>query len=152
MGRRVLPVLVCVAAFYAVFVSIRLEQHDARWFVHIGSQFLVGCAHEPTSSVLARRQNALVYDGQYYFALAADPAHAHDYMDGQAGIVYSRVLYPAVARAASGGSVAALPYALLVVNLLGSARRQRPRWRCGSSSAASRRGRRSSTASSRGSS
>jgi hypothetical protein len=118
VGRRVLPVLVCVAAFYAVFVSIRLEQHDALWFVHIGSHFL-SAAH--TSHVIRPSigaQNALGYDGQYYFALAADPAHAHDYMDGQAGIVYSRVLYPVVARAASGGSVTALPYALLVVNLL----------------------------------
>ena len=148
MGRRVLPVLVCVAAFYAVFVSIRLEQHDALWFVHIGSHFL-SAAH--TSHVIRPSigaQNALGYDGQYYFALAADPAHAHDYMDGQAGIVYSRVLYPVVARAASGGSVSALPYALLVVNLL-AVLAARPRSRSGSSNAASRRGRRSSTASSR---
>jgi hypothetical protein len=118
VGRRVLPVLVCVAAFYAAFVSIRLEQHDALWFVHVGSHFL-SAAH--TSHVIRPSlgaQNALGYDGQYYFALAADPAHAHDYMDGQAGIVYSRVFYPVVARAASGGSVTALPYALLVVNLL----------------------------------
>jgi hypothetical protein len=118
VGRRVLPVLVCVAAFYAAFVSIRLEQHDALWFVHIGSHFL-SAAH--TSQVIRPSlgaQNALGYDGQYYFALAADPAHAHDYMGGQAGIVYSRVLYPVVARAASGGSVAALPYVLLVLNLL----------------------------------
>jgi hypothetical protein len=118
VGRRVLPVLVCVVAFYAVFVSIRLEQHDALWFVHIGSHFL-SAAH--TSDIIRPSlgaQNALGYDGQYYFAVAADPAHAHDYMDGQAGIVYSRILYPAVSRAASGGSVAALPDAMLVVNLL----------------------------------
>jgi hypothetical protein len=118
VGRRVLPVLVCVAAFYAAFVSIRLEQHDALWFVHIGSHFL-SAAH--TSHVIRPSlgaQNALGYDGQYYFALAADPSHAHDYMGGQSGIVYSRIVYPVVARAASGGSVTALPYALLVVNLL----------------------------------
>ena len=118
MGRRVLPVLVCVAAFYAVFVSIRLEQHDALWFVHIGSHFL-SAAH---SSTVIRpslgAQNALGYDGQYYFAYAADPAHAHDYMDGNAGVIYSRVFYPAVARAASAGSVTALPYAMIVINLL----------------------------------
>jgi hypothetical protein len=118
VGRRVLPVLVCVAAFYAAFVSIRLEQHDALWFVHIGSHFL-SAAH--TSHVIRPSlgaQNTLGYDGQYYFALAADPSHAHDYMGGQSGIVYSRIVYPVVARAASGGSVTALPYALLVVNLL----------------------------------
>jgi hypothetical protein len=86
--------------------------------VHIGSHFL-SAAH--TSHVIRPSlgaQNTLGYDGQYYFALAADPSHAHDYMGGQSGIVYSRIVYPVVARAASGGSVTALPYALLVVNLL----------------------------------
>jgi hypothetical protein len=118
VGRRVLPVLVCVAAFYAAFVSIRLEQHDALWFVHIGSQFLSAAQTSHVIRPSLGAQNTLGYDGQYYFALAADPSHAHDYMGGQSGIVYSRIVYPVVARAASGGSVTALPYALLVVNLL----------------------------------
>jgi len=116
--RRVLPVVLCVAVFYAVFVSVRLEQHGALWFVHIGSHFL-SAAH--TSDVIRPSigaQNTFGYDGQYYFALAADPSHAHDYMQGQEGIVYSRVFYPAVSRAASAGSVTALPYAMLVINLL----------------------------------
>ena len=118
MRRRVLPVVLCVAVFYAVFVSVRLEQHDALWFVHIGSQFL-SSAH--TSNVIRPSlgaQNAFGYDGQYYFALAADPAHAHDYMGTEAGIVYARPFYPAVSRAVSGGSIRALPYALIIVNLL----------------------------------
>jgi hypothetical protein len=116
--RRVLPVVLCVAVFYSIVVSLRLEQHGALWFVHIGSHFL-SAAH--TSSVIRPSigaQNALGYDGQYYFALAADPAHARDYMGGLEGVVYSRMFYPAVARAASAGSVRALPYAMLVVNLL----------------------------------
>ncbi|MDP9261281.1 MAG: hypothetical protein M3O89_04845, partial [Actinomycetota bacterium] len=103
---------------YAVFVSVRLEQHGALWFVHIGSHFL-SAAH--TSDVIRPSlgaQNTFGYDGQYYFALAADPSHAHDYMEGRAGVVYSRVFYPAVARAASAGSVTALPYAMLTINLL----------------------------------
>jgi hypothetical protein len=115
--RRVLPVVVCVAVFYAVVVSVRLEQHGALWFVHLGSHFL-SAAH--TSDVIRPSlgaQNTFGYDGQYYFALAADPAHAHDYMEGLAGVVYSRPFYPAVARAASAGSVTALPYAMLIVNL-----------------------------------
>lgn len=116
--RRALRVVLCVAAFYAAFVSLRLVQHDALWFVHLGSQFL-SASH--TSHVIRPSlgaQNAYGYDGQYYFAYAADPTHAHDYMGGQAGIVYSRVLYPAVARVTSAGSLAALPYALLIVNLV----------------------------------
>jgi hypothetical protein len=39
-------------------------------------------------------------------------------MGGRAGIVYSRVFYSAVARATSAGSLTALPYALLIVNLI----------------------------------
>lgn len=118
MPRRVLPVVVCVAIFYAVFVSVRLEQHGALSFVHIGSHFL-SAAH--TSDVIRPSigaQNTFGYDGQYYFALAADPSHAHDYMGGNAGVVYSRPVYSAVARAASFGSVTALPYAMLVINLI----------------------------------
>src|SRR5438445_614188 len=117
-SRRVLPVVLCVAVFYAVFVSIRLEQHGSLWFVHIGSRFL-SAAH--TSSVIRPSigaQNTYGYDGQFYFALAADPAHAHDYMGENAGVVYSRAVYPAAARAASLGSVSALPDAMLAVNLV----------------------------------
>jgi hypothetical protein len=116
--RRVLPVVLCVAVFYAVVVSVRLEQHNALWFVHIGSHFL-SAAH--TSDVIRPSigaQNAFGYDGQFYFALAADPSHAHDYMGGNAGVVYSRPVYSAVARAASVGSVTTLPYAMLIINLV----------------------------------
>jgi len=113
-----LPVVACVAVFYAIAVPVRLEQHGALWFVHIGSDFL-SAAH--TSDVIRPSlgaQNTFGYDGQYYFALAADPVHARDYMGGNAGVVYSRAFYPAVSRGVSFGSVAALPYAMLVVNLL----------------------------------
>jgi hypothetical protein len=116
--RRVLPVVLCVAVFYAVVVSVRLEQHNALWFVHIGSHFLSAAHSSDVIRPSLGAQNMFGYDGQYYFALAADPAHAHDYMEGREGVVYSRIFYPAVARAASGGSVTALPYAMLIINLL----------------------------------
>ena len=110
--------VLCTAAFYAAFASIRAEQNGALSFVHLGSRFLSG-AH--TSHVIRPSlgaQNTFGYDGQFYFAMAADPSHAHDYMGSNAGVVYSRVFYPAVARAASLGSVSALPYAMLVINLV----------------------------------
>jgi hypothetical protein len=116
--RRVLPVVVCVAVFYAAFVSLRLDEHGSLWFVHFGSRFL-SAAH--TSSVIrpsVGAQNTLGYDGQYYFALAADPVHAHDYMGENAGVLYSRPFYPAISRAASLGSVRALPYAMLGINVV----------------------------------
>jgi hypothetical protein len=118
VARRVLPVLLCVAAFYVSFVALRLEQHNALWFVQLGSQFLSSAHSSTVITPKLQARNALGYDGQYYFGLAADPAHAHDYMGSEAGIVYARVFYPAVSRATSGGSVTALPYAMLIVNLV----------------------------------
>lgn len=118
MRRRVLPVVVCVAVFYGVFVSVRVEQHSVLWFVHLGKEF-VTASHE--STVITPKlgwQSEVGYDGQYYFFLAADPRKARFYMPDRAGIIYSRVFYPAVSRAAAGGSVRAIPYAMLTINLL----------------------------------
>jgi hypothetical protein len=116
--RRVAPVVLSVVAFYAVFITMRLKQYGVLWFVHLGSDFLSAAHSSHIIKPSLGAESTAGYDGQYYFGLAADPAHAHDYMQGSAGIVYSRVLYPAVARAASFGSVTALPYAMLVINLL----------------------------------
>jgi hypothetical protein len=115
---RVLPVVVCVAVFYAVFVSMRADQYGVLWFVHLGSDFLSSAHSSHVIRPSIGAQSTVGYDGQYYFALAADPAHAHDYMQGSAGVIYSRVFYPAVSRAFSLGSVRALPYAMLIINLL----------------------------------
>jgi len=115
--RQLGVVLLCVAAFYSVIVPLRLEQHDPWWFMHIGKQFVVA-GH--SSSVISglHWDGPIGYDGQYYFGLAADPAHAKDYMGIESGIVYSRVGYPAVIRATSAGSVSAMPYAMIVINLV----------------------------------
>jgi hypothetical protein len=116
--RRVVVVVVTVVAFYAVIVTVRIQQHGALWFVHIGHEFLTT---SNTSSVIRPSlgwQSPVGYDGQYYFALAADPAHAHDYMPSSGGYVYSRIGYPMVARALSAGSIRALPYVMLIVNLV----------------------------------
>lgn len=115
-ARRIAPVVACVAIFYAVFVPLRLVQHDVLWFVRIGRVF-VHTAY--TSSYISglRADSRIGYDGKYYLALAGDPAHARDYMPGKAGIVYSRVGYPLVSYVAAGGSRAALPAAMLAVNL-----------------------------------
>jgi hypothetical protein len=115
--RQLGLVVLCVAAFYSVIVPLRLAQHDVWWFVHIGKQFVVA-GH--SSSVISQLHwdGPIGYDGQYYLGLAADPAHAHDYMGIEGGIVYSRVGYPALIRLTSAGSVSAMPYAMLVINLL----------------------------------
>jgi hypothetical protein len=116
--RRVIPVVLCVAAFYAIFASMRAEQYGVLWFVHLGSDFLSAAHSSHVIRPSLGAQSTVGYDGQYYFALAADPAHAHDYIQGSSGVIYSRVFYPAASRAASLGSVTALPYAMLIINLL----------------------------------
>lgn len=107
-----------VAVFYAVLVSSRIEQHGVRWFVHLGRQFLTASTRSDVITPALGAQSPVGYDGQYYYALAADPVHARYYMPGSAGYVYSRVFYPAAARAVSLGSTDAIPYAMLAINLV----------------------------------
>jgi len=115
--RQLGVVLLCVAGFYSVIVPLRLVQHDPWWFMHIGKQFVV--AGHSSSIISGLHWNGPVgYDGQYYFGLAADPANARDYMGIESGIVYSRIGYPALIRLTSAGSVSAMPYAMIVINLL----------------------------------
>jgi hypothetical protein len=108
----------CVVVFYAVLVSARIEQHGVRWFVHFGDRFLSASTRSDVITPSLGAQSRVGYDGQFYYALAADPVHARYYMPGRAGYVYSRVLYPATARAVSLGSADAIPYAMLAINLL----------------------------------
>jgi hypothetical protein len=115
-ARRIAPVIACVAVFYAIFVPLRLVQHDALWFVHTGRAFGTEANSSPYLSAL-RQDKPVGYDGEFYFAVAADPTHAKDYLPGRAGIVYSRIGYPALAYVLSGGSRAALPAVMLAINL-----------------------------------
>ena len=89
-----------------------------RWFVHIGHQFVTTSSTSPALRPSLGWQSPAGYDGQYYFAVAADPRHARDYIGGNSGIVYSRILYPALARATAAGSATAVTYSMLVINLL----------------------------------
>jgi hypothetical protein len=119
----VLAVVVVVAAFYVAMVPVRLHQHGNRplWFVHLGSHFTTS-SH--TSNVIGPQlgaESADGYDGQFYYFIAADPAHGRDYMhsgpDDQSGIRYARILYPLLARGLSVGEARAVPYALVAINL-----------------------------------
>jgi hypothetical protein len=117
-AAQVALAFVCVLAFYAVLVPARIEQYGVRWFVHLGEQFLTTSTTSDVITPSLGAQSPVGYDGQFYFALAADPVHARYYMPGSAGYVYSRVFYPATSRAVSLGSADAIPYAMLVINLL----------------------------------
>jgi hypothetical protein len=116
--KPIWPVAIILAAVYAPFLVSRFMSFNALWFVHIGRQML-GASH--TSTVITPDvdwQSPLGYDGQYYWALAVDPVHAKDYMPTNGGFVYSRPLYPGIARLLALGSPGAVPYTMLVINLL----------------------------------
>jgi hypothetical protein len=98
-------------------VPLRLVQHDPLWFAHVGKQFVVA-GHSSRVISQLRWDGPIGYDGQYYLGLAADPTHARDYMGIESGIVYSRVGYPALIRLTSAGNVSAMPYAMIVINLV----------------------------------
>jgi hypothetical protein len=107
-----------VAAFYALFVPARIHHFGVEWFIHLGHRYETA-AH--TSSKIGPQlgwQSRVGYDGQYYFGLAVDPVHAHDYMGHLAPYVYGRPFYPLVAGVLGGGSVRVVPYTMLIVNLV----------------------------------
>jgi len=118
------PPIAAVGAFYLVFVVLRIAQHGVLWFVHLGRQTLEAAS---TSSALTdlQWQSEIGYDGQYYYALAVDPANAADYMDGKAGYVYARPFFPVLSRLVGLGQVDLVPHAMLLINvcavLLGTA-------------------------------
>ena len=108
-----------IATVYAPFVAARLTDDGAYWFVHVGRTTLEA-AHSSTILTPALGwQSPVGYDGQYYFALAVDPRHAKDYMPtGVAGFVYSRPVYPAVSGLLGLGSTSAVPWTMLLLNLI----------------------------------
>jgi hypothetical protein len=109
-------VMFVVGLFYAISVRERLHQAGALWFVHFGRQFLAQ-THSTVVTTHLPSNSQLGYDGQYYYAIAADPRHAHDYLTGgNAGYLYSRPMYPFLSRVLSGGSLTALPYTMIVIN------------------------------------
>ncbi len=104
-----------VAAVYALLIVPRLTG-GANEFAHIGHKFLF---QSTTSSVIKPSlgsQSRIGFDGQFYLFLALDPRHAKDYMDMPA-YRYSRIGYPILARGMSGGSSAAIPYLMILINL-----------------------------------
>lgn len=107
-----------VAVFYAVTVSYRaVERGGAQWFVHLGETYVNAADTSAKLGPQLGAQSRDGYDGQYYFGVAVDPANARDYMDGKAGYVYGRVMFPLVAGALGGGSVRVVPWTMLGIGL-----------------------------------
>ncbi len=101
--------------------------HDVRDFIRIGTVF-IDAGHGRSRTIHLdpgyhppRNQNpsarGLGYDGQFSYYIAVDPAKARYYIDLPT-VRYGRILYPLAARALALGQRAAIPWALLVINLL----------------------------------
>ena len=103
-------------------VPVRIHQHGALWFAHIGREFLRSAHTSPTIDSIRTPESEFGYDGQFYFFIAADPARGRDYMhvgtEDQSAIRYARIVYPGLSYLLSAGQLGALPGAMLALNLL----------------------------------
>jgi hypothetical protein len=118
MRRMASPWVVAgvVAVVYALMLAPGLAK-DPSQFIHIGHRFLTKSTTSTVIKPSLGYENKVGYDGQFYYFVALDPAHARDYLD-EPGIVYSRIGYPALARGLSAGRASAVPYALILINFL----------------------------------
>ena len=107
-----------VLIVYAAILLPRLAAHDGVYrFVHLGHKFVTQGHSSTVITPSLPTHGRIGYDGQFYFFMAADPAHAKDYMDMPA-YRWSRIGYPVLARAFSGGDPRVVPYAMLFINLI----------------------------------
>ncbi len=108
-GRRIFrpwQVALIVCVLYLGTVAVRYQ--NVLEFVRMGAQY----AGEWGTYV--RDQDG--YDGQFGYYLAVDPFHAADHLDAPAYRT-QRILYPLLARVIALGSVTAIPFALVIINV-----------------------------------
>ena len=115
------PALVALTALllYAVWVGWAHHiGHDWRDWDAVGRHFVTA---SETSPEIARdgpyATSRFGYDGQFFLYIARDPADAVPYLDN-ASYRYGRIVYPLAARGLALGRQAAIPLALVLVNLL----------------------------------
>ncbi len=119
--------LVCSLYFAWTAAYLLTPGHDVRDFIHIGTVFLDAgrgrsqVIHlDPGYRPLANQNKStpgLGYDGQFSYYIALDPGKARYYID-LPSLRYARILYPLTARALALGHRTAIPWALLLINLL----------------------------------
>lgn len=108
-----------VFAFYTLWTTVfLLHGHDARDFITIGSRW-VHRGHGVAAIALDphRHYGNMGYDGQFYYFIALDPAHAAAYLDVPA-YRYTHIGYPLLARLLALGQPSLVPYTLIAVNVL----------------------------------
>ena len=116
---RVFRVPLIVVVAYLLGIVPRLRWDGPLWFPHFGRAFLRAASTSAHISASLGATSKVGYDGQFYYAMAVDPVHAHDYIQPfvSSGFVYSRALYPMLARVLGAGSIDGIAYALVFINV-----------------------------------
>jgi hypothetical protein len=114
--------VLAVAVLFAIVIGGRLHTYhgNATGFALFGAQFAL-YTHPPLNAEI---NSVYGYDGQFFYLLARDPLLLHAstladfrHLTGEA-FRMQRVAYPALAFIAAGGDRSALPWTMLVVNLI----------------------------------
>lgn len=98
-------IILFIVTGYCTF-TLGLNNWNPMAFVSIGSQF------DPDHGV-----SELGYDGQFAYQIAKDPLHASPFLDEPA-YRYQRILYPILARILTFGNINAIPWALILINIV----------------------------------
>jgi hypothetical protein len=121
-AKIIRPAVVALTAFVlyaATLTSLVSRGINPVAQAQVGKHFLnAGRGH--SSAIDALRPYAkgrIGYDGQFALFVALSPRHAGAYMDDP-GYRYERILYPMVARAVVAGDTAAIPWSLLILNVV----------------------------------
>jgi hypothetical protein len=117
---RLAPFLVAVTVIgaYAVWIVWTAAHQPIIELARVGTMFQGRAAGSPAIDALDPEVSGGVgYDGQFFLYIASDPLNADGYLDEPA-YRYSRIVYPLLARAAAAGQQDAIPWALLLLNVI----------------------------------
>lgn len=101
---------------YGIYDAFAILRYGAQTFAFVSARQL----HQSHASPAIDRYAHVTspgYDGQYYLFIALDPRRAWHYVDRPA-YRYTHIVYPILARLVAFGRPAAVPYALIAVNVL----------------------------------
>jgi hypothetical protein len=110
-----------VAAVLAALIGLRLEAYGGNLtgLIQFGSQF-TSATHPPAGAIVSSPSG---YDAQFFYVQALDPlllknSTVEALRSAGAGFRMQRMAYPLLAFLLSGGQRAAVPFALLAINVL----------------------------------
>jgi hypothetical protein len=120
--RPVLVSVVVVLVVYGCIAGYRLHHDGIAGSVDVGRIYYEKAQTSPTIATHAHPSTepgyagANGYDGEFYYFIALDPGHAHNYLV-EPGYAYSRIVYPMLSRWLALDDPDAIPYMMLIVNL-----------------------------------